>query len=229
MRRTYISPEFQYIKVNGSLNMKEQSTFFGSKMIKIEDSISILNENIVWYQLPNGEQINSESELSLSQVVLDTVLEKLNGSKLIIDNSQTEFQKFGNTKWILDIEIQKILRNYLFSCLKRARTFEGIRNNMTLNNNVNAAIYDYIDNNILSRYRFNKIELFLKPVNLLNFGRLKWIPEFDSSIELGTTSFNKIETEVDSKGRDIRVRFTQPFQSSIETFQWYYNIYFDEF
>jgi hypothetical protein len=76
MRRTYISPEFEYKKVHGSLNMLEQSTFFGSKMLEISDKIEILNENVVYFQLPNGEQLNLEAEKNLPQVVYDTVLDK---------------------------------------------------------------------------------------------------------------------------------------------------------
>ena len=46
MRRTYISPEFIYQKVNGTFNMQEHSSFFGSKMIEIDDEIVIKNDNI---------------------------------------------------------------------------------------------------------------------------------------------------------------------------------------
>ena len=46
MRRTYISPEFDYKPIFGTMNMLEQSSFFGSKMLEIEDKIDIKNENI---------------------------------------------------------------------------------------------------------------------------------------------------------------------------------------
>ena len=56
MRRNYISPEFNYVPVYGTLNMEEESSYFGSKMLEIEDSINIGNESVVYYQNQNNEQ-----------------------------------------------------------------------------------------------------------------------------------------------------------------------------
>jgi hypothetical protein len=50
MRRSYISPEFEYNRVFGTLNMKEESSFFGSKMLEIEDSLELHNQGIVYFQ-----------------------------------------------------------------------------------------------------------------------------------------------------------------------------------
>jgi len=47
MRRTYISPEFEYKKVYGTFNMKEESSFFGSKMLEIDDILELTEQSIV--------------------------------------------------------------------------------------------------------------------------------------------------------------------------------------
>ena len=182
MRRTYISPEFEYKKVHGSLNMLEQSTFFGSKMLEISDKIEILNENVVYFQLPNGEQLNLEAEKNLPQVVYDTVLDKQTNHSLKLDESQSEEDKLKNTRWILSISVKNILKNYIYATMKKFRTFEGLENNMTINNNVNAALLDYIDKNVLSRYKFNRLELFLNSVDLLTVCGLKYNNQYDSTI-----------------------------------------------
>ncbi len=141
MRRTYISPEFEYNKVYGTFNMKEQSSFFGSKMLEIDDMISIKNDNIIYYQLSNGEQIDIRSESGIyPQIIYDAVLDKKTNHTIIIDESQTEYEKSQNARWIVDIQIQNILRNYIFATLKKFRTFEGVRNNMTINNSINSSI-----------------------------------------------------------------------------------------
>ena len=54
MRRTYISPEFLNKRVNGTLNMVEESNFFSAKMLEVEDSILIANENIIWHEMNSG-------------------------------------------------------------------------------------------------------------------------------------------------------------------------------
>ena len=78
MRRTYISPEFVYQKVHGTLNMVEHSSFFGSKMLEIDDNLNIKNDNIVYYQLSNGEQLDINAESNLPQIVYDAVIDKKN-------------------------------------------------------------------------------------------------------------------------------------------------------
>ena len=60
MRRNYISPEYKYVTKGGTFNMLEQTSFFGSKMIDIQDRISISNENVIYYQNSNFEQLNKE-------------------------------------------------------------------------------------------------------------------------------------------------------------------------
>ena len=229
MRRTYISPEFEYKKVHGSFNMLEQSTFFGSKMLEIADEIEILNENLVYYQLSNGEQLNLEAETNLPQIVYDTVIDKQNNHTLTLDQSQSEEDKLKNTRWILDIKVKNLLRNYIYASMKKYRTFEGLQNNMTINNNVNAALYDYIDKNVLNRYKFTKVELFLKSVDLLTVGGLKYNNQYDSTMELNPgTLFTKFQTETDANDLDIRLTFYQPDISSRYAFSYYYNLYFEK-
>jgi hypothetical protein len=143
MRRTYISPEFNYVSVNGTFNMVEKSSFFGSKMLEIADSIQIKNESIVYYQQNSGEQLNLAVESTLPQVVYDTVLDKKNNHTLKIDESV----KSLNPRWILDINIKKILNNYVFANLKKFRTFEGVETGMLLDKNVNTSMNNYIKYN----------------------------------------------------------------------------------
>lgn len=229
MRRTYISPEFEYKKVHGSLNMLEQSTFFGSKMLEIPDKIEILNENVVYFQLSNGEQLNLEAEKNLPQVVYDTVLDKQTNHSLKLDESQSEEDKLKNTRWILSISVKNILKNYIYATMKKFRTFEGLENNMTINNNVNAALLDYIDKNVLSRYKFNRVELFLKSVDLLTVSGLKYNNQYDSTMELNPgTLYTKFQTQTDVNDLDITLTFYQPDISSRYAFSYYYNLYFEK-
>jgi hypothetical protein len=73
MRRSYISPEFKYLTRSGSLNMKETTSFFGSKMLDIEDSIIVDNSNLVYYSNTQGEQISLSLERNNPAIVYNTV------------------------------------------------------------------------------------------------------------------------------------------------------------
>ena len=98
MRRNYISPEFEYRKVFGTLNMKEESTFFGSKMLEIEDIIELHNQGIIYYQNSNNEQIDLDIERSLNPIVYSASDDKKNNHTLVIDESQSDPQRNNLTK-----------------------------------------------------------------------------------------------------------------------------------
>ena len=225
MRRTYISPEFTYKGVPGTLNMKEQSSFFGSKMLEIDDELVIKRDNISYYESEEGDQININDERSLNQIFYDAVADKKSNHNISIDqNSNLN----GSNRWIVNIQLRKILRNYLFATLKKWRTFEGVRNNMTINNNVNSAISAYIDNNIIGRYKFSKIELFLKSVDILSVGGLKYGNKFDETIESESNVYKKFQTNIDPNDIDVVLSFYQENDSSDNTFNYYFNIYFEK-
>lgn len=228
MRRTYISPEFNYLPVNGTFNMLEQSSFFGSKMLEIADKVEIKNENIIYYQQANNEQINIVIERALPQVVYDTVADKGSNHTLILDEAQTDVEKNGNARWILDINIRSVLRNYIFANLKKFRTFEGVQNPMVINKNVNSAILSYIDNNVLNRYKFTKVELYYKSIDLLTSGGLKYQNNYDVNIESTSSKFTKFQTETDPEYIDVRVIFYQDKPASQYSFNYYFNLYFEK-
>jgi hypothetical protein len=229
MRRTYISPEYQYQKVYGTVNMLEHSSFFGSKMLEIEDSLSIKNDNIIYYQLENGEQLDAAAEERLTSslpTIYNTIQDKAYNHKLFIDDSQSESDKDGKARWILDIKLKDILKNYIFATMKKYRTFEGVTNEMTVSNSVNASIREYIDKNVLNRYKFTRVELFLQSVDLLTIGGLKYGNKYESSIESTSTIYTKFQSETDANDIDIRLTFYQDNPASRYAFNYYFNLYF---
>ena len=228
MRRNYISPEFIYQKVYGTLNMKEESTFFGSKMLKIADMISIKNDNIIYYQQSSGEQLDFNTEKSLPQIIYNTVSDKKNNQTLALDPSQKQETMNDKAIWILTIQLKSILINYIYATLKKSRCFEGISNNMTINHHINDAITDYINKNVLNRYNFSKIEMYLQSVPLISVGGLQYTNIFDSTIKNSNNLFTKIQTNTDTNDLDIRINFSQPDSASLYAFNYYFDLYFEK-
>ena len=70
MRRSYISPEFTDNPIYGTFNMIEESNFFAAKMLEVEDSIYISNQNIIYYQKLTGEQTDLSIESSSKKAEL---------------------------------------------------------------------------------------------------------------------------------------------------------------
>ena len=108
-----MSPEYSNTQIYGTFNMVEESNFFGAKMLEVEDSIYVSNQNIIYYQRPTGEQIDLAIESSLPTQVYSASDNMKSHQKLTLDDAQLDYQKESNTKWILNIDLRDILSDYL--------------------------------------------------------------------------------------------------------------------
>lgn len=231
MRRTYISPEFNYNRVFGTFNMREESTFFGSKMLEIEDSLSLHNQGIIYYQNSNSEQIDISIETSLTPIIYSTSDDKKINHTLIIDDSQSDSQRNTQTRYIMNIDLKTILKNFLFATLKQYRTFEGVRNNMCYSGDVNTSIKDYIEKNILDRYKFQRVDLFLKYVDLRNqnvrrFNNI-WAVDTDD-VSRSEYQLKRFQTETDFNDSTVKLTFNQEQSSQIYSFEYYFKLFWSK-
>ena len=228
MRRSYISPEYQTKAVYGTLNMLEESTFFGAKMLEIEDSIVIDTLDIIYYQNQNGEQLDLSIESSFASIVYSSSLDKQKNHTLVLDPSQPKYQLDNNTRWILTIDLKTIITDYLFATLKKFRTFEGIKNEMNIYANTDTAIKSYINYNILNRYRYKGIQLYVNYVDLRNQTTLRYNNIWDKNYINTSNLLTKLQTETEFDESSIKVTFNQEKPSSTYRFDYYFNILFEK-
>jgi hypothetical protein len=228
MRRSYISPEYISKKVYGSFNMVEESNFFLSKMLDIEDKIYISKQDLIYYQNSNGEQLNFAIESSIASLVYSSNEDKLSNHTLIIDESQTQYQRDRNTKWIMTINLSTILKNYLFASMKKFRSFEGLKNNMTRNGDVNVALKNYIDSNVYNRYKFSKIDLYISYKDLRDQSILRYKNYWNQNVDIESNRVVKIQTETATDESTVKLFFNQEKDSSDFAFEYYYNILFEK-
>jgi hypothetical protein len=228
MRRTYISPEYQNRLVYGTLNMVEESTFFGAKMLEVEDSISIDNQDIIYYQKLNGEQLDFSVESSLTSIVYSSSTSKNDNHTLIIDTTQPKSQLDNNTRWILTIDLKTIIIEYLYATLKKYRTFEGVKNEMTMFNDVNVGVRNYIQSNVLNRYKFKNVELYIRYQDLRNQSLLRYKNKWNNTITNPTYKLIKFQTETEFDQSSIKITFNQEKSSSLFSMDYYFNILFEK-
>jgi len=226
MRRTYISPEYNNNLVSGTLNMFEESTFFGSKMLEIEDILLMDTMDIIWYQKNNKEQLDLSVESALDSYFYSPVDDKLSKSELYMDKKQSEYQKLRNTRWVLDINLQEMLENYLFSTLKKYRTFEGVRNNDTVGNDVDLSIKNYITNNILNHYRFDRIDFYIAYRDIDGTSIKKYNNNWNPYLPKEAI-YNKYETKKSSDDSNIKIYFDQK-SSSLYIFDYFFNVFYEK-
>jgi hypothetical protein len=208
--------------------MTEESNYFGSKMLEIEDTIYIENQNIIYYQRTSGEQINLSAETSIDSPIYSAPVDKQINHSLNIDETQTDYQKENSTKWIIDIKLDDILSNFLFANLKRYRTFEGMKASLTRKNDVNTTIREYIDKNVSNRYKLSKIDLYIKYKDLRSQNVLRFKNTWNSTIGIDSNKFQKIQTETAFDGSSIRLLFNQEQPSTQYSFEYYFNILFEK-
>lgn len=228
MRRSYISPEYTESSVYGTFNMIEESNFFGAKMLEVEDTIDISNQNIIYYQKLTGEQIDISIESSLPSQVYSASDNMKSRQSIIIDPTQLSYQKDSNTKWVLTIDLKNILIDYLFAVMKRYRTFEGISNNLTRTNDVNTAIKQYISSNVLNRYKFSKLDLYISYKDLMQQNVLRYKNTWNPNAVSDANLLKKAQKDLAFDESELKIYFTQEKSSSQYNFEYYFNILFEK-
>lgn len=228
MKKKGISPEYIYESVSGSFNMTEQRSFFGSKMMYIENDIMIDNRDIVYYQQSTGEQLDLTQELNLESFLYSTSQDKLTNHLFGLDISQTDDEKNNKSKWVLEVDLRKILKNYIYANIKNNRTFELIKNKNTQTRSVNESINKYIDNNIIDRYQYKNIDFFIKYIPLNENNTSQFETNYDSNIESEDNKFSNIRTIFTEDKSMVRIFFTQQQDSKEYTFNYYFNISFEK-
>ena len=228
MNRNYISPEFEYKQVFGTLKMTEDVSFFSSKMLEIEDSLNVLSDNLIYYQLDTNEQLDEDTEKSLPEIIYDATVDKKSNHTIMLDLNQTAQQKLDKARWIIEIDLKKILRNYIFALLKKNRTFNGVRNTMVISNNVNTSITEYIEKNIISRYKFSKIDLYNFPIDLGAEGILQYNNQYDQFIESDGNKITDFESVTKADGSSVKISFNQKRRAQDFAFRYYFNLYFEK-
>lgn len=226
MRRNYMSPEYNNNVVYGTLNMIEESNFFCSKMLEIEEKILIDNIDILWYQSQNKEQLDVSVESDSLPYLYSTSQDKQDKLSLTIDKSETPMGlQSKNTRWVFEIKLKEILTNYLYATLKKYRTFEGVKNSYTIYNDVDEAIVNYIKNNVLNRYRYSKIDLYLSYRDINEENQLKYKNNWNINLPEETLIEN-YQTVLNSDESVVKLLFLQ-LNSSEYIFDYYYNIHFE--
>lgn len=223
MRRSYISPEFSKTNVFGSFNSFEESNFFGSKMLEIEDIIEIKDQNIIYYQNSKNEQIDINVESTQNSTIYSSFDTKQLNHKLIIDESQPIDQKKKKTRWLIDIDTNNILTEFIFANIKKERTFQSLTNDMVVSKDVNVYIRNYIQNNVLDRYRLIGIDLFIDYLDINSNGNLRYKNIFDKR------TFNRFDKfRLETKTNNITLTFDQEKDSDQFSFKYFFNLRFEK-
>lgn len=158
MRKDSIVKDYKTLKVPGTFVMKEKTNFLCGKMMDVEDIIRITYD-FTYNELMNLSTNDANSLLSFSYngIKQNSIL------SLTEDKTQSVSESSSNTTWIFEFDSTMLLREYLYNeiyTLNPQSPFKQITQDLTPSNNINQLCLDYIDANVLDRYRLKEFILW---------------------------------------------------------------------
>lgn len=234
--------KFDTETVNGTFNIKSEKNYFCSVLMEIEDSITIDNTSVQYYQFKNTQ--NSEDSIhgkgyQSFDKKTDTEFNLLELYKLKNDNhtisllNQTESDMNYNTKWKITMNVKNILSEYLFAKIKEQRIFKCMRKDDFINKNINKSIYEYISNNILDRYEVDRIDMYIKyyDINVDDKYNSETVKKYNPLYKLEIYEESNIVKNINIERKsvtdslsDVYVNYSQTKPSTDYVFYYYFNI-----
>ncbi|MFA5528883.1 MAG: hypothetical protein WC996_09760 [Peptostreptococcales bacterium] len=237
MKNDLIITRFKTENTHGTRSYHEMRTFFGSKMMDIEDYINIDDSTIQYSDIFSSDDTDSNNNgyqhydniNYLEKIYLiDLFNIKLNHHSINI-LPQSDIDMENNTNWSLTINWENILIDYLFYKIKQSRTFKCIKYNDVLSENINNYIKNYIKTNILNRYKIDKIDLYIKYISLfdgdVNINPvIQFNPIFDRNIKNEKNLIKNVN--LSDNGKLLNINYKQIKKSSEYKFDYYFDINF---
>jgi hypothetical protein len=239
MKSNLMLKKFITNTVPGTMNQKELKTFFGGKVLYSEDYIYINDDTINYseavssynngYQYFDVNTIQEDWESEFAENLTDL---KANNQSILLLN-QTNENLSNNTRWQITINGTSILRDYLFARLKERRVFKMINAIDVYSNDINTAVYDYIDKNLIGRYRLLRVDFYVsyydikQQQSIYNKILLQYDPTFDVSVYSKTNLTNANIVGYDPyKFNSIVIQYNQSKSSSQYSFNYYFDLVF---
>jgi hypothetical protein len=152
MRKSFITKQYENVPIAGTFSTEEKRHFFGGKMLEIEDIINISNTN--------------------TQHIFHN-MKRQHLSRPNIAPNQTSFEQYNSTKWIVEFDANALLTEYLYRQLMLTNFDDSAPNYFTEIDPVNTSskrlysmVLEYIDKNVIGRYRLSKVLMWTKYYSL---------------------------------------------------------------
>ena len=172
MKSDLIITRFKTETTTGTRESSDPKTFFGSKMVDVEDTILVDESEIQYSEVYQTGNTNSngyqyyEDVDSLESIYLVNLTDLKYDNHTISLVSQSDVDLKNNTQWTLNISWKNILQEYIFYQLKKRRTFKCIQYTDLISENINLYIREYITDNLINRYQFTQLNFYVEYIQL---------------------------------------------------------------
>ncbi len=154
MRKTGIIKDFKTKPQPGTLNQIEKTNFITGKGMDIQDELRVRSLDM-WTASPGMQNQYDQFEQLKQSAIKNVEMAK----------DQTDADKIGLTKWVLEIDSKYLLREFLYNQIfteNPSSAFNKLTSEIAANSKVNSACYNYIDANVLDRYAVKEIVFWAK-------------------------------------------------------------------
>lgn len=235
MKSDLIITRFKTQPIIGTKESNDTKTFFGSKMVDIEDTITIDDSKIQYSELfktdmtdNNGYQFYKDID-NLESIYLINLTDVKKDYHTITLVSQAVIDLTNNTQWNISINWKDILRDYMFYKLKNRRTFKCIKYTDVLSENINLFIRDYIIDNLLNRYQFTQLNFYVEYVDLqtgdeFSEPNLLFDPIFTIDVKKEENSIKNVNSTL--LNDLLLINYKQTQSSANKKFNYYFDLIF---
>lgn len=227
MKSTLAIRKYDTQKVKGVKSAKEVKSFFGSKLIDIEDFVYINDISIQYlervdkvniqndhYQYYDIDLLHPETPILRS---LDDVKYENHSIDVYSQRDPSVDARNKNYEWVMVINAKNILKEYLFLRLKESRVFKTIRSEDLIERNINAYINNYIDVNLLNRYNISELAFYSNYFNIVQDSTV-----FTKGQVLKTPKFNKGVFNEGNRIKNVNI-ITPDYLNNLDTVKIIYN------
>jgi len=233
MKSDLIISRYKTEKIIGTKSSFDARTFFGSKMIDIEDNV-LIDDSLIQYsevfdiedKRNNGYQYYNDID-NLEKIYLVSLYDIKDTYHTTTLGSQSNIDLRLNTNWTILVNWKDILIQYIYLKLKEQRTFKTIKFENVLSENINLYIKKYIQNNLTSRYGFDSLDFYVKYFDLDSGDQdtdpnLLLNPIFDASIKDEANQIKNVNTTVYPELLNIQYKQTE--SSQFKKFHYYFDL-----
>lgn len=244
MKKNAIVKNFKNSSIPGTYVMQEKSNFLVSKMMDIEDTVRI-SYNIT----PNDIGLNNID--TLNKLNYDDLKKRC--ISLSVDKSQTTQDTNNLTKWLFTLDSKTLLREYLYNeiyTINPNSAFKQINSDNVPTKNISDSCYNYIDLNILNRYKLSQIYLWVNyydlkinkvpgtgtsnnnpAIQLLSKTPIYSIYAIPATSNIRSNDVDNKKETISMKGYDngiYEISYKQTKSSQNYTFIYYYDVIFEK-
>lgn len=202
MKTDSIISQYKKEPVIGTKTSREIKSFFGTNMIDIEDDIIISNISIQYSDTPTEhfQYYDLTSLVTEQEVITLRSLDDIKFENHTIDLNKKNYTSYDNLQYNIILKARNILKEYLFVRLKESRILKTVQKSDTPKSNINTYLYDYIEFNLLDRYKINEIIFYTQYKNVVDDGNT-----FNNNYTIKNPTFNKNVYKIDNITKDVSI------------------------